>query len=72
VTANQTVAVANVHDSTSPLQCGDIIFVAGVGQRTVTDTGLGLASNQADHYDGVSGCNVVGPAIGSRKTFKIF
>lgn len=72
VTANQTVAVANVTSPSSPLRCGDTIFVAGVGQRTVTDTGGGLASNQADHYDGVSGCNAVGPAIGSRKTFKIF
>jgi len=66
---NQHVAVKPGHPF---LNCGDTVYVHGIGTRTVKDKGGGLAEAQLDHYIGTSGCNRYGGSYGNHKTIKLY
>lgn len=65
--AGRTVAVRPDHPD---LQCGDWVWVRGVGVLQVTDTGLLPRYDQLDHFAGVSGCDVP-VSLGPRLTIKL-
>ena len=67
LTTNKSVATKRNHPY---LNCGNRVYVHGVGVVTVKDTGA-LATAQLDHYSGRSGCNAPND-IGTLKTIKLF
>lgn len=67
-TANRTVARAV---SSSALNCGDRVYIEGVGERTVEDSGLLASTAQLDHYQGVGQAACSGWGNTQRKTFKL-
>lgn len=66
--AYQSVARSEFNYS---LECGNLVFIEGLGLRTVADTGGDLSTRQLDHFAGASGCNVE-QTLGYLKTFKLF
>lgn len=65
--AYQTVARVPYHPE---LQCGDVVFIFGLGLRTVADQGENVAVDQLDHFIGFTGCNQA-TTYGRRKTVKL-